>query len=169
MCWSDVSTAIIHYVHLCIQYMLVNHVTFSFSQFITYRSLGSVSVCMHLLTRALPSCMINQYQQWRWQLYEYRVFFSDAWLFLVAIKDNRSWWTIMADGEIGIQFRYFVMILFVPDYRVIRWMSEPPSIQGHGPLVQAHNLSWYHLHDLPIESVHVGCPIISCMGLHLAD
>ena len=92
--------------------MFVNHVAFSFSQFITYRSLGSVSVCMHLLTRALPSCMINLYQQWNWQLYEYRVLFSDAWLFLVAIKDNRSWWTIMADGEIGIRFRYFAMILF---------------------------------------------------------
>ena len=57
----------------------------------------------------------------------------------------------------------------VPDYHGIRRMSEPPSIQGHGPLVQAHNLSLHHLHDLPYESVHAGCPIILCKGLHQAD
>ena len=31
---------------------------------------------------------------------------TDAWLFLVYIKDNRTWWIIMADGEIGIRFHY---------------------------------------------------------------
>ncbi len=112
MCWSDVSTAIIYYVDLCIPDMFVNHVALSFSPFITYRSIGSVPVCRRILTRALPSWMINQYQQWSWQLYEYHVLFSDAWLFLVAVKHNRSWWTIMADGGIGIRFRYFSMILF---------------------------------------------------------
>ena len=57
----------------------------------------------------------------------------------------------MADGEIGIRFRYFAMILF-QTIMVFRRMSEPPSIQGHSPLVQAHNLSLDHLHDLLNES-----------------
>ena len=125
MCWSDVSTAIILTMSTYASPdMFLNHVTLSFSQFITYRSLGSVSVCIHLLTGAFPSCMINRSQQWSWQLYEYRVLFSDAWLFLVAIKYNHSWWTILADGEIGIRFRCFYMILFrVSWYSVNEWTS----------------------------------------------
>ena len=42
-------------------------------------------------------------------------------------------------------------------------------LQGHDTLVQVHYLSLHHLHDLLNERVNADCPIIVCMGLHLAD
>ncbi len=92
----------------------------------------------------------------------FRVLFSDAWLFLIPIKDNRSWWTIMADGEIGIRFRYFAMILFQNImYSVNEWtyfnLRTRPVGSGTQSTIASLSLST------------TGCPIILCMGLHLAD
>ncbi len=95
VCWRDVSSAIFNMSTYASPDMFVNHIKFSFSQFVIYQSLGSAFVCMRILTGTLPSCLINLSQQWSWQLYEWCVIFSDAWLFLVAIKDNRSCWRML--------------------------------------------------------------------------
>ena len=72
----------------------------------------------------------------------------------------------MADGEIGIRFRYFGIILF---QATMVFGEGVNLLQGHDALVQAHYLLSHHLHDLPDESVNAGCPIMVCMGLNMAD
>ena len=135
MCWSDVSTAIFTISTYASPDMFVNHVTFSFSQFITYRPLGSV---------------------------------YDAWLLLVAIKYNLTSWTIMADGEIGIRFRYFAMILFQTIMVFGEWVNLL-QFKDTSRWFRHTISSLHHLHDLPNETVHGDCPIILCMGMRLAD
>ena len=165
MCWRDISTAIFTMSTYASPDMFVNHVTFSFSQFITYLSLGSVSLDRN------PSLLHDKYVS---SVKLITVWISCPLLWCVTLSRshqrqpylmnrNGGWWN-------RHRFRYFAMILLqCTDYNGILRMGEPPSIQRHCPLVQAHNLSLHHLHYLPNESVHAGCPIILCMGLHLAD
>ena len=42
-------------------------------------------------------------------------------------------------------------------------------LQGLEALGLAHHLLLHHLHDLPDESVTIGCPIMLLMGLNMAD
>ena len=67
----------------------------------------------------------------------------------------------MADGEIGIRFRYFGILLL----QAAMVFGEGVNIlQGHDALPHAHYILLHHLHDLPDDSVNVGCPILLCMG-----
>ena len=104
--------------------------------------------CMHIVSSSLMRVVFN------------------GWLFRAAFKDNSSCWTIMVDGEIGIRFRYFSIILFQAAMLFGEGMN---LLEGHDALVQAHYLLWHHLHDLPDEIGNAGCPIMLCMGLHMAD
>ena len=42
-------------------------------------------------------------------------------------------------------------------------------LQGHEALVQAHNLLLQHLHEIPDESVNIGCPIMLCIDLNESE
>ena len=72
---------------------------------------------------------------------------------------------VVFDGRLFLAaFRYFSKNLF----RASMVFGEELNLhQGHGALLQAHNLSLHHLHDLPNESVSAGCQKYLCMGLHL--
>ncbi len=72
----------------------------------------------------------------------------------------------MADGEIGIRFRYFGIILF---QATMVFGEGVNLLQGHDALVQAHYILVHHLHDLPDESVNAGCPIMLRMGVNMAN
>ena len=66
----------------------------------------------------------------------------------------------MADGEIGIRFRYFGIILL---QAAMVFGGGVNLLQGHDALVQAHYILVHHLHDLPDESVNAGFSIMMCM------
>ena len=72
----------------------------------------------------------------------------------------------MADGEIGIRFRYFGIILL---QAAMVFGGGVNLLQGHDALVQAHYILVHHLHDLPDESVKAGFSIMMCMSLNMAD
>ncbi len=164
MCWSDASTAIFTISTYASPDKFVNHVTFSFSQFITGRSLGGVSLDRR------PSLLHDKSVS---TLKLTTVWISCPLLWCVTLPRSHQRQPYLMNHNGGWWNRRTISLFchdLVPDYHHgIRRMSEPPSIQWHGPLVQAHNLSLHHLHDLPNESVHAGCQIILCMGLHLAD
>ena len=69
---------------------------------------------------------------------------------------------VVFNGRLFIAaFRYISIILF----RAAMVFGEEVNLhQGHVALFQAHNLSLHHLHDLPNESVSVGCQKDLCMG-----
>ena len=72
----------------------------------------------------------------------------------------------MADGEIGMRFRCFGIIVF---QAAMLFGEGVNLLQGHDALVQAHYIVLHHLHDLPDENVNAACPIMLCMGLNMTD
>ena len=97
MCLSDVSTAIFT---MSSPDMFVNHVTFLFSQFITYRSLGSVS-----LDRS-PSLLHDKYVS-SVKLTTVWIFCPLLWCLTLPRSHQRKPYLMNHNGG-----WYFVMILF---------------------------------------------------------
>ena len=141
----------IYYVHigLCIpRHVRYNHVTFYSSQFITYRSLGSVALDRSpslLHDKSVSSVKLKT------------VWISRPLLWCVSLPRSHQRQPYLMNHN-GVWWNRHTISLLCHDlvpHHGIRRMSEPPSIQGHGPLVQAHNLSLHHLHDLPNESMQL--------------
>ncbi len=150
LCW-DVSTAIFTISKHASPDLFVNHMTFSFSQFVTYHRDHYLFGCVswqELFLLTWDICLSSE---------------ADNRMYIVSSSLMR----VVFNSRLFLAaFRYISIILF----RVAMVFGEEVNLhQGHGALFQAHNLSLHHLHDLPNENVSAGCPNYLCMGLHLPD
>ena len=135
--------------------LFVNHMTFSFSQFVTY-----------LRDHYLVGCVSDKNSSFSPDQSVSAVKLTTVCTGLYMIVSS-SLMRVVFNGRLFLAaVRYFSIILFRAALIFCRVVNLH---QGHGALFQAHNLSLHHLHDLPNEIVSAGCPTDLCMGLYLTD